>query len=270
MQSLANGARRGEKRISLVPTMGALHEGHINLISEAREIGDVLVVSIFVNPTQFGPNEDFTEYPRDLEGDLRKIESLDVDFVFTPNLEEMYPKGFQTYVEVKELQEHLCGLFRPGHFRGVATVVLKLFNIVKPHIALFGEKDYQQLKIIQRMVKDLDLDVEVSGFPIVREGNGLALSSRNSYLTPDKKERALWISRVLHDIKKDFDSGCKDARIMVERGKKALGEAGIREIDYLEICDSQTLRSKVVVESGDLVAVAVRLNRTRLIDNIRL
>src|SRR5919108_5437199 len=183
MQSLANEERRDGKRISLVPTMGALHEGHLDLISEARKIGDVLVVSIFVNPTQFGPNEDFTKYPRDLAGDLRKIESLGVDIVFTPTPEEMYPEGFQTYVEVEKLQEHLCGLFRPGHFRGVATVVLKLFNIIRPHVALFGEKDYQQLKIIQRMVKDLNLDVEVSGFPTVREKNGLALSSRNAYLS---------------------------------------------------------------------------------------
>jgi pantoate--beta-alanine ligase len=270
MQSLANEERRDGKRISLVPTMGALHEGHLDLISEARKIGDVLVVSIFVNPTQFGPNEDFTKYPRDLAGDLRKIESLGVDIVFTPTPEEMYPEGFQTYVEVEKLQEHLCGLFRPGHFRGVATVVLKLFNIIRPHVALFGEKDYQQLKIIQRMVKDLNLDVEVSGFPTVREKNGLALSSRNAYLSPDKKERALWVSRVLRDIKRDFDSGCSDTKIMVEIGKKFLSEAGIGEIDYLEICDSQTLMSKEIAESGDLVAVAVRLDGTRLIDNIRL
>ena len=270
MQGLANEVRKDGKRISLVPTMGALHEGHINLISEAGKMVDILVVSIFVNPTQFEPNEDFIRYPRDLEGDLRKIDSLGVDIVFSPTSEEIYPEGFQTYVEVKELQEYLCGPFRPGHFRGVATVVLKLFNIVKPHVALFGEKDYQQLKIIQRMVKDLNLDVEVYGFPIVRERNGLALSSRNTYLSPDKKEYALLVSRVLRDIKKDFDSGCNDAKIMIEMGKIVLGEAGIREVDYLEICDSQTLRSKEVVESGDLVAVAVRLDGTRLIDNIRL
>ena len=270
MQSLANGARRDGWEISLVPTMGAFHEGHLNLISEARKMGDVLVVSIFVNPTQFGPNEDFTKYPRDFEGDSRKIENLGVDIVFAPTPEEMYPEGFQTYVEVKKLQEHLCGPFRPGHFRGVATVVLKLFNIVKPHVVLFGEKDYQQLKIIQRMVKDLNLDIEVSGFPIVRERNGLAHSSRNAYLSPDEKERAIWVSRVLRDIKRDFDSGCRDSKIMVEMGKKVLSELGIREIDYLEICDPQTLGSKEVVESDDLVAVAVRLDGTRLIDNIRL
>ncbi|MER3446272.1 MAG: pantoate--beta-alanine ligase [Candidatus Dadabacteria bacterium] len=270
MQSLANRTRRDGMKISLVPTMGALHEGHLNLISEARKMGDVLVVSIFVNPTQFGPNEDFARYPRDLQGDLRKIESLGVDIVFTPTPEEMYPEGFQTYVEVKRLQEHLCGPFRPGHFRGVATVVLKLFNIVKPHFALFGEKDYQQLKIIQRMVEDLNLEIEVLGFPIVRETSGLAFSSRNAYLFPDKKECALWVSRVLHNIKRDFDSGCRDAKAMADRGKKTLRDAGIKEIDYLEICDPQTLISKEVVESGDLVAIAVRLDGTRLIDNIRL
>ncbi len=270
IQNLANGERGNGKKISLVPTMGALHQGHLNLISEGRKRGDVLVVSIFVNPTQFGPSEDFTRYPRDLDGDLRKMESLGVDIVFAPTLEEIYPNGFQTYVEVTKIEGHLCGLFRPGHFRGVATVVLKLFNIVKPHVALFGEKDYQQLKIIQRMVKDLNLEIEVSGFPIVRGKNGLALSSRNAYLSTDEKERALSVSGVLREIKKEFDLGCRDAKSMLELGKRVLDEAGIKEIDYLEICDSETLESKELAEWGDLVAVVVRLGGARLIDNMRL
>lgn len=270
MQGLVNGMIRTGKRISLVPTMGALHEGHINLINEGRNRGDVLVVSIFVNPTQFGLSEDFTKYPRDLEGDLSKIEDLGVDIVFAPNLEEIYPEGFQTYVEVKDLQEHLCGHFRPGHFRGVATVVLKLFNIVKPQVALFGEKDYQQLKIIQRMVKDLNLEVEVIGYPIVREKDGLALSSRNVYLLMNERNSASQVSKALREIKRKFDMGCRNTNLMVEFGKKILEETGINDIDYLEICDPETLESKELAGRGDLLAVAVRIKGTRLIDNIRL
>ena len=270
MQSLVNKVIKNGMSITLVPTMGALHEGHMNLINEARKRGDVLVVSIFVNPTQFGPNEDFTNYPRDLEGDLRKIENLGVDIIFAPTQEEIYPVEFQTYVEVKELQEHLCGHFRPGHFRGVATVVLKLFNIVKPHVALFGEKDYQQLKIIQKMVKDLNLEVEVIGYPTVRDEDGLALSSRNLYLSPNERNSASNVSKALREIKRKFDMGCRNTKLMVDYGKTILEEAGINNIDYLEICDSETLENKELASRGDLLAVAVRIKGTRLIDNIRL
>ena len=270
MQSLVNGVIKTGKIISLVPTMGALHEGHINLMNEGRKRGDVLIVSIFVNPTQFGPNEDFTKYPRDLEADLRKIETLGVDIVFAPTLEEIYPEGFQTYIEVKELQEHLCGHFRPGHFRGVATVVLKLFNIVKPQVALFGDKDYQQLKIIQRMVKDLNLEVEVIGYPIVRDKDGLALSSRNVHLSSNERNSASQVSKALREIKRKFDMGCRNTKLMVEFGRKILEEEGINKIDYLEICDSETLENKELASRGDLLAVAVRIKGTRLIDNIRL
>jgi len=270
MQSLVNKVIKNGMSITLVPTMGALHEGHMNLINEARKRGDVLVVSIFVNPTQFGPNEDFTNYPRDLEGDLRKIENLGVDIIFAPTQEEIYPVEFQTYVEVKELQEHLCGHFRPGHFRGVATVVLKLFNIVKPHVALFGVKDYQQLKIIQKMVKDLNLEVEVIGYPTVRNEDGLALSSRNVHLSPSERSSASQVSKALREIKRKFDMGCRNTKLMVEFGRKILEEEGINKIDYLEICDSETLENKELASRGDLLAVAVRIKGTRLIDNIRL
>jgi pantoate--beta-alanine ligase len=270
MQRLANDARRDDKIISFVPTMGALHEGHLKLISEGRKRGDTLVVSIFVNPTQFGPNEDFKRYPRDLDGDLEKLKNLRVDVVFVPTIEEMYPEGFQTYVEVEKLEKHLCGLFREGHFRGVATVVLKLFNIVKPHVALFGEKDYQQLKIIERMVKDLNLEVEIVGFPIVRDRDGLALSSRNSYLSSHEKEHAIAVPRALSEIRKEFERGKRDTKSMIEVGKNILSEAGIKDIDYLEICNPETLENKELAERGDLVAVAVRLGGTRLIDNTRL
>lgn len=270
MQSLANEVREQGKIISFVPTMGALHYGHLKLISEGRKRGQILVMSIFVNPTQFGRNEDLNNYPRNLDADLERIRDIGVDIVFSPTIEEIYPEGFQTYVEVKELQEYLCGLFRPGHFKGVATVVLKLFNIVKPHIALFGEKDYQQLKIIQRMVKDLNLEVEIIGFLIVRDEHGLALSSRNSYLSADERERALSVSKALREIQKEFDSGITDINRIIETGEKTLREVGINDIDYVEICDPETLKRKEFAEGGDLVAVAVRLCGTRLIDNRRL
>lgn len=270
MQGIANEMRRQGKIIAFVPTMGALHDGHLKLISEGSARGDVLVVSIFVNPAQFSPSEDLKKYPRNLAGDLEKLNEVGADVVFTPTAEEIYPEEFQTYVEVKELQERLCGLFRPGHFSGVATVVLKLFNIVKPHIAFFGEKDYQQLKIIQRMVKDLNLEVEIIGFPIIRDENGLALSSRNSYLATDENKRALSISRALREIKKEFDRGNRDTKAIVEIGEKTLRRVGINDIDYLEICNPETLKRKELAEGGDLVALAVRLGGARLIDNITL
>lgn len=270
MQGMASEVRIQGKIISFVPTMGALHDGHLRLISEGRRRGDILVVSIFVNPTQFSHNEDLNEYPRNLDGDLEKMKDLGVDVVFTPTKEEIYPEGFQTYVEVKVLQEYLCGIIRPEHFKGVATVVLKLFNIVKPHVALLGEKDYQQLKIIQRMVKDLNLEVEIKGFLIVRDKYGLALSSRNSYLSSDEKERAFSVSKALSEIKKEFDKGIRDTKTIIEAGEKTLREVGITNIEYLEICDPETLKRKELAEGGDLVAVAVRLGGARLIDNIRL
>ncbi|MGH7808212.1 MAG: pantoate--beta-alanine ligase [Thermodesulfobacteriota bacterium] len=270
MQGIANEMRRQGKIIAFVPTMGALHDGHLKLISEGSARGDVLVVSIFVNPAQFSPSEDLKKYPRNLAGDLEKLNEVGADVVFTPTAEEIYPEEFQTYVEVKELQERLCGLFRPGHFSGVATVVLKLFNIVKPHIAFFGEKDYQQLKIIQRMVKDLNLEVEIIGFPIIRDENGLALSSRNSYLATDENKRVLSISRALREIKKEFDRGNRDTKAIIEIGEKTLRKVGINDIDYLEICNPETLKRKELAEGGDLVALAVRLGGARLIDNITL
>ena len=270
MQTLANEARRQGRTISFVPTMGALHDGHLKLISEGRKIANLLVVSIFVNPTQFGPKEDLNKYPRDLERDIEKIAPIGVDIVFNPGVEEIYPTGFQTYVEVTELEGQLCGRFRPGHFRGVATVVLKLFNIVKPDFALFGEKDYQQLKIVRKMVEDLNLEVKIVGFPTVRDKDGLALSSRNSYLSPGERRRALSLYRALFEIRKEFQMGIRDSKEITEIGEKILKDVGITDIDYLEICDSETLEPKASAEVGDLVAVAVRLGGARLIDNTRL
>jgi len=270
MQGMANQSRKNGEIICLVPTMGALHDGHVGLITEAKKRADVTVVSIFINPTQFGRNEDLNNYPMNLDTDLAKIDDLRVDVVFNPDIGEIYPESFQTYVVVEELQGFLCGIFRPGHFRGVATVVLKLFNIVKPHIALFGEKDYQQLKIIQRMVNDLNLEVEIVGFPTVRDENGLALSSRNAYLSAEERIRAASISRALCEIKKVFDTGIRRANTIIEAGEKKLKDVGIENIDYLEICDPETLRPKELAEDGDLVAVAVRLGAARLIDNTLL
>lgn len=264
-------ARSGEGRsIALVPTMGALHEGHLSLMREGRERGDVLVVSIFVNPAQFGPGEDYEKYTRDREGDLEKMKGIGVDAVFMPPPDEIYPPGFQTYVEVEELQKPLCGQFRQGHFRGVATVVLKLFNIVRPDTALFGQKDYQQLKVIERMVRDLDLDVEVLGLPIVREASGLAMSSRNAYLTEEDTQRALSLSRALFQIKTAFQNGTTKTGTLKESGKEVLLEAGVTEIDYLEVRSGETLEEIKEVNKGDVAAVAAKVGGARLIDNIIL
>jgi pantoate--beta-alanine ligase len=250
--------------------MGALHEGHLTLMRAAKEKGDFLVVSIFVNPTQFGPNEDFKKYTRDLEGDIDKISSIGVDAVFFPDVDEVYPDGYETYVEVQELQKPLCGQHRPGHFKGVSTVVLKLFNIVKPDVAVFGEKDYQQLLIIKKMVRDLHLEIEILGMPIVREDDGLALSSRNAYLSEEEREKALSLSKSLRCIKKEFGKGIQNVSDLVNIGKGILNESSIDDIDYLEICDGNTLKNERNAKKGDIVALAAKIGNARLIDNTKL
>lgn len=270
MKAYSNALKKSGKTIALVPTMGALHEGHLSLMREGREKADVLVVSIFVNPTQFGPGEDYDKYTRDREGDIQKMKGIDVDALFLPGPGEIYSPGFQTYIEVEELQKPLCGQFRPGHFRGVATVVLKLFNIVKPDFAYFGQKDYQQLKVIQRMVKDLDLDIEVTGLPIVREENGLAMSSRNAYLSPEDKKRALSLSKALFEIKSKFENGTYETNTLTLSARSILSQAGIDDIDYLEVRDGLTLEYKDNAKSGDVAAVAASVGGARLIDNIIL
>lgn len=270
MREASNEIRKEGKTISLVPTMGALHAAHLSLVEEARKRADVCVVSIFVNPTQFGPNEDYLKYARDLEGDIEKLDKCGVDLVFAPGADEIYPRDFQTFVRVEKIENHLCGLHREGHFRGVATIVLKLFNIVKPNTAIFGHKDYQQLKIIQRMVKDLNLDIEIVCCPIIRDRSGLALSSRNSYLSADEKERAGSIFETLNKMRQEFQMGSRLSKTMKESGIKILNRANIVNIDYLEVCDPETLETKEFAEKGDLLAIAVRLGSTRLIDNIRL
>jgi pantoate--beta-alanine ligase len=270
MQAFSNAVRADGNRIALVPTMGALHEGHMSLMRAARDMGDVLIASVFVNPAQFGPNEDYKAYVRDTEGDMMKMEKAGVDVAFFPPAEEIYPPGFETYVEVGELQKPMCGRFRPGHFKGVATVVLKLFNIVKPHVAVFGQKDYQQLLVIKKMVRDLNVETEVVGLPIVREESGIAMSSRNAYLSDDEREKAVSLSRSLREIKKEFDGGERDTQTLVTRGQEILSRACIGEIDYLEIRDGETLKDKKNASPGDVAALAVRIGKARLIDNIVL
>lgn len=270
MQAFSNSVRKDDRTIALVPTMGALHEGHLSLMRAAREMWDVLIASVFVNPTQFGPNEDYKAYVRDTEGDMRKMEASGVDVAFLPHAEEIYPPGFETYVEVEELQKPLCGRFRPGHFKGVATVVLKLFNIVKPHAAVFGQKDYQQLLVIKKMVRDLNVETEVVGLPIVREESGLAMSSRNAYLSNEEREKAVSLSRSLREIKKGFDGGETDTQTLVMRGQEILSRASVADIDYLEIRDGSTLEDKESASPGDVAALAVRIGKARLIDNIVL
>lgn len=267
MQEFSSGLRKEGKTIAFVPTMGALHDGHISLMREGKKRGDVLIASVFVNPAQFGRGEDFNSYARDTDGDLKKMESAGVDIAFFPHADEIYPPGYETYVDVTELEKPLCGRFRPGHFRGVATVVLKLFNIVKPHVALFGQKDYQQLLIIKKMVSDLNLEVKVMGMPIVREESGLAMSSRNAYLSREEREKAACLSLALSEIKKRFDGGERDASALVKEGYGVLCGASVGEVDYLEIRDGATLRDKATAAPGDVAALAVRIGGARLIDN---
>jgi len=267
MQQLADLCRRDGKVIAFVPTMGYLHEGHLALMRAAREEGDVLVISIFVNPIQFGPHEDYERYPRDTERDLRLAESVNVDVVFAPEVKEMYPDGFQTIVDVTELSKPLCGKSRPGHFKGVATVVTKLFNIVKPHIAVFGEKDFQQLVIIRRMVKDLNMDVRIIGHPIVREDDGLAMSSRNVYLSPEERKVALRLSQSLKKARRLVAQSVLDAQEILKTVISHLCQDGALRLDYAELRDTETLEEVSVVNKPTLLAIAAFVGKTRLIDN---
>lgn len=270
MQRLSNKIKTQGQTISFVPTMGALHEGHLSLMRTAKERSDFLVVSIFVNPTQFGPNEDFNNYSRDLEGDTKKISDIGVDVIFFPDVKEIYPEGFETYVEVQELQKPLCGEFRPGHFKGVATVVLKLFNIVKPNFAFFGEKDYQQLLIIKKMVRDLHMEIEITGMPIVREQDGLALSSRNAYLSNEERLQALALSKSLAEMSNMFCEGENNISALVKKGTSIMNQSSIRDIDYIEVRDGNTLEKQQVAKKGDIVAIAAKVGNARLIDNTKL
>ena len=267
MQRYADDLRRQGKRIGFVPTMGFLHEGHLSLMRAGRRLADLLVVSIFVNPAQFGPGEDFETYPRDLDRDLDLCRRETVDIVFTPARSELYPDNFQTTVRLDALPNHLCGLSRPVFFTGVATVVTKLFNMVKPHVAVFGEKDYQQLMIIRQLVRDLNLDVEIVGSPLVREPDGLAMSSRNNYLSAEQRPAALSLYRSLCKARQLVAGGIREPKEILAEVEKTIGAHKENEIDYVSICDMQTLEKVEVIDRPVLMALAVRVGTVRLIDN---
>ncbi len=270
MQEHSDRIRGLGKTVAFVPTMGFLHKGHLSLIKEGRKLGDYLVVSIFVNPSQFSPDEDFESYPRNFDKDLKLLQKEGVDVIFSPNEDELYQDGFQTYVDLKNLPNHLCGISRPIFFRGVATVVTKLFNIVRPHIAIFGRKDYQQLAVIRRMVRDLNFDIKIVGFPTVREPDGLAMSSRNTYLTPEQRINALSLYKSLNQSKKLVESGIKDAKRIIDTADTLIKSHPETVIDYITICDPETLADIETIDRPALMALAVNVGKTRLIDNMIL
>ncbi len=271
MQQQAFASRAENKRIGFVPTMGYLHDGHVSLMKLLRPRCDILITSIFVNPIQFGPKEDFAQYPRDLQRDAKLCESAGVDIVFYPKVEDMYPKNFHTHVEVEYLTETLCGPWRPGHFRGVATVVCKLFNIVQPHLAAFGQKDAQQVVVIERMAQDLNLPVEIVVGPTRREPDGLAMSSRNVYLSPAERQQATALYHSLKLAERMIHDGERDsAKIISAMKSLILREVTSPVIEYVEIVDRATLHSVQTIAGEIIIALAVRIGRTRLIDNFML
>ncbi len=261
--------KREGRKVGFVPTMGYFHEGHLSLMRRARKECDFVVVSIFVNPHQFGPSEDYHRYPRDVERDKKLAKEVGVDLLFVPSVEEMYPEDQLTWVEVEELTNVLCGPFRPGHFRGVATVVAKLFNLVQPDVAYFGEKDYQQLQVIKKMVKDLNFPLEIVGIPTVREKDGLAMSSRNTYLTDEERQVALSLSRALKRAQELYESGEREVEAIKEAMLNLLKKPDLK-LEYLEILDADKLSPLERIEGKALVALAARVGGTRLIDNVVL
>ena len=267
MQELSEKWRRDGHIISCVPTMGFLHQGHIELLKVGKEKGDRLIMTVFVNPTQFGPSEDYEKYPRDTEGDLNKAQSAGVDIVFMPTAEEMYPYGFQSTVTVNTITQHLCGKFRSGHFAGVTIVVAKLFNITKPHLAIFGEKDYQQLIVIKQMVRDLNMDIDIIGVPTVRERDGLAMSSRNKYLSPKERVSALSLKKGLDLAKAMVKKGEKDSATIKQAVRELILTHPFTKIDYVSICDPENLTDMENVSGPSLLALAVNVGQARLIDN---
>ncbi len=270
MKALSREWRSAGRTIGLVPTMGYLHEGHLSLVRESKRRAGATVVSIFVNPTQFGPNEDLAKYPRDLEKDAAYLEKAGVDVLFHPAAAEVYPPGYRTFVEVEGLQDKLCGRSRPGHFKGVATVVLKLFEMVSPDLAFFGAKDAQQVLIIRRLARDLDLDVEVVTCPLVREPDGLALSSRNAYLSAEERQAALALSIGLRGAERAVTAGERDAAKIVAGIRAVLEAEPLARVDYVAAVDPETLEPVTEMRGDVLVALAVFIGPTRLIDNVRV
>jgi len=257
------------KTVGLVPTMGALHEGHLSLVRRARQENDITAVSVFVNPMQFGPTEDFEKYPRNIEGDIEKLQQVGTDIVFMPEGASMYPEGFSTHIDVEKISEKLCGVFRPGHFRGVATVVAKLLNIIKPTRAYFGQKDYQQTVIIRHMVRDLDMDIDIIVCPTIRERDGLAMSSRNAYLDERQREAATVIYKSILEASELIKSGIMDTiRVTGAIREKLFHEPAVTDIEYCGVYDSTTLEELSEIKGDVLLAVAVKIGKTRLIDNM--
>lgn len=267
MRALAEDRRRDGLRIGVVPTMGSLHEGHQSLLRAGRARCDFLVVTIFVNPTQFAQGEDLDRYPRDERGDLEKALACGADAAYCPDVGAMYAPGYQTYVQVRELEKPLCGAARPGHFDGVASVVTKLFHATLPHVAVFGQKDYQQLAILRRMVVDLDFDIEIVGMPIVREHDGLALSSRNQYLSPEERAQATALHQGLQAARAAHAGGERDARALLAAARTPIERAPLARIDYVELRDADTLAPVGRVDAPAVLALAVFFGATRLIDN---
>ena len=267
MQRYAEALRRKGKRIVFVPTMGFLHRGHLSLMEDGKQRGDCLVTSIYVNPTQFGPAEDLDKYPRDFDTDCRLCRGVGVDAIFFPSNGEMYPEHYQTYVDLGGVTQNLCGLSRPGHFRGVATVCVKLFNLVKPHVAVFGKKDFQQLVVIRRMVADLNMDLEIVGLDTVREPDGLAMSSRNTYLKPEERESALSLSRGLKLAQEMYAAGERDAGVIIAAVSRFIAGHPHAKIDYVKICDTTTMKDAARLDGECVMALAVRVGAARLIDN---
>lgn len=268
MREFIAGQRKAGKTIGLTPTMGALHQGHLTLMRTAKAECDIVVASIFVNPTQFGPSEDLESYPRDLAGDAAKAESVGVDAIFHPQPAEMYPTGYATFVNVEGITDKLCGKSRPGHFRGVATVVSKLFNIVEPDIAFFGQKDAQQVAVLKRMVRDLNIPVKIEVVPIVREADGLALSSRNTYLSKEERLAALVLSRSLRLAVQAFENGERNAAVLKSLVQAAIQREQLANIEYVELYSYPDLLDINELTGEAILALAVRFGATRLIDNV--
>ncbi len=267
MKQAVRELKSNGKNVGFVPTMGYLHEGHLSLVRESLKRTDSTVVSIFVNPTQFGPREDFKEYPRDFERDAEILEGMGVNFLFAPETAEMYPDGYKTYVEVHDLQDQLCGRSRPGHFRGVCTIVLKLFNIVNPDISFFGQKDAQQAIILKRMIKDLDLDVKIEVLPIIRAEDGLALSSRNKYLSPEQRKASLSLSKSLREARMMIEEGERDSGKIIQCMREIIDAEPLAKIDYIEIVEMKGLKPLKKIEKEALIAIAAFIGKVRLIDN---
>jgi len=267
MQKISLAARSEGKTIAFVPTMGFLHQGHLSLMEQGRKNCDLLVLSIFVNPTQFGQGEDFDSYPRDLTGDSELAKKAGVDLIFAPTADQMYPRGYATTVHIDGLTDNLCGASRPGHFDGVTTVVSKLFNIVQPHQAFFGMKDFQQLAVIQQMVRDMNMPVQVFGMPIVREDDGLAMSSRNTNLSPALRQQGLSLIDAIRQAISQAKAGQVDAGQLIAQVKQRIEQEADASIDYIQICHDQTLADMETIDEHSVLLLAVRFAAVRLIDN---